>query len=155
MAKNRIAIAGQEISLRQARKSDFEFVLALYLESTKPLLIALGDREEVGIGDRFKASYRAQRARVISVGADVIGWMEVSRSAQAFHLHQLHLVKEYRNKGIGTRLIGSLMDTARAERCPVTLNVIKGNPAQSLYLRLGFRVIGEDDTRLHMGWKPE
>jgi hypothetical protein len=38
---------------------------------------------------------------------------------------------------------------------PVALNVIRGNPALSLYRRLGFRVVGGDAEKLHMRWEAE
>jgi ribosomal protein S18 acetylase RimI-like enzyme len=35
-------------------------------------------------------------------------------------------------------------------RCPVTLGVVKINPALSLYERLGFRVTHQDDRKFYM-----
>ena len=34
------------------------------------------------------------------------------------------------------------------------LNVMRGNPAINLYLRLGFRVTGSDHEKTHMRWDP-
>ena len=50
-------------------------------------------------------------------------------------------------------MIKELQGKARAKALPITLNVIHGNPALDLYLRLGFRVVGEDEDKLHMRWR--
>jgi hypothetical protein len=36
---------------------------------------------------------------------------------------------------------------------PVSLNVIRGNPAISLYRRLDFRIVGEDKEKIRMRWE--
>jgi ribosomal protein S18 acetylase RimI-like enzyme len=47
-------------------------------------------------------------------------------------------------------LIKDLLREARAKGKPVSLSVVRHNPAQRLYERLGFKVIGEDEIKLHM-----
>ncbi len=79
--------------------------------------------------------------------------MQVSDTATGLHLHQIHIVEGYRNRGLGTALIKELQERARAKAKPVTLNVIHGNPALALYHRLGFSVVGEDEDKLHMRWR--
>jgi ribosomal protein S18 acetylase RimI-like enzyme len=66
------------------------------------------------------------------------------------HLRQIHIVDGFRNCGIGTNLIQSLLDRAQAMGRPVALNVMRGNPAISLYRRLGFRIVGEDEEKFQM-----
>jgi hypothetical protein len=41
-----------------------------------------------------------------------------------------------------------------ALRKPVTLEVLHGNPARSLYLRLGFKQTGRDADKVQMIWRP-
>jgi ribosomal protein S18 acetylase RimI-like enzyme len=141
------------ISLRPARPDDYGFAVGLYLESTRGLLAALGRWDERRVLARFAQDFNPERARVIrSAGAD-IGWIQVSDSADGFHLDQLHLVDQFRNRWIGTHLIEALQDRARREGRPVGLNVIRGNRAISLYRRLGFRLVGEDEEKLAMRWE--
>jgi predicted N-acetyltransferase YhbS len=68
-------------------------------------------------------------------------------------LDNIHIEPAYQGKGIGSLAIDSLIfKQAREKKVPVCLMVLKNNPAESLYKRLGFRVIGGSDTRLYMGW---
>ncbi len=56
------------------------------------------------------------------------------------------LLPEYRGKGIGTALMGRLLEQAGLRYKAVSLTVSNENPAKKLYERLGFVKVGEDDT---------
>ena len=149
------SIKPPKISLRPAQAADHDFAADLYLESRKKLLTALGTWDEGRVKSRFDAVFKPDQAQVIhSDGAD-IGWMQISEGGDGFHLHQLYLVGRYRNRGIGRALVVALQKRARRMRKSIALNVIRGNPALSLYRRLGFHIVGEDDERLHLRWLPE
>lgn len=142
------------ILLRPARPGDRAFARKLYFESTRPLLRALGTLDEAAVARRFSDAYRCHPSQVICADGGDIGWLQVSRSETGLHLHQVHLVRHYRNRGIGSRLIRAIMARAEADGVPLTLNVVRGNPAIALYLRLGFRAVAEDGELLRMRWDP-
>ena len=144
----------RNFSERQADESDFDFAWALYVASTRPLLTMLGNWNEANIKQRFRKSFNAGQARIICSGATGIGWIQVSESALGFHLHQIHIDQRFRNRGIGTELISKLLAFANEKALPVSLNVIRNNPAKRLYERLGFQVIDEDDEKFHMQLLP-
>lgn len=56
----------------------------------------------------------------------------------------------YRNRGIGTDLLGRLIAEARRHHPAVSLSVSSGNPAARLYRRLGFEIVGRKGTSLVM-----
>jgi GNAT superfamily N-acetyltransferase len=142
------------VQLRPARPADRDFARKLYLESMEPLLTALGTWDEPLVTTRFERAYRSSRSQVICADGDDIGWLQISQSGSSIHLDQVHLVKRYRNRGIGSRLIRAAMETAEWRRLPLNLNVVRGNPAIALYLRLGFRVVDEDQELFRMCWNP-
>jgi GNAT superfamily N-acetyltransferase len=145
--------ATPKISLRPARQEDHDFAGELYLDSARPLLTALGMWHKVRIITRFRKAFKFEQAHVIRLDGTDIGWMQVSESADRLHLHQLHIISRFRNRGIGTCLIQSLLERARRMGLAVALNVIRGNRALSLYRRLGFRVVGGDAEKLNMRWE--
>ncbi len=57
-----------------------------------------------------------------------------------------------RGRGIGTALIGAVMDHAMADGQRVLLEVNKGNPAVGLYHRLGFQAFADTGVGWHMVW---
>lgn len=141
------------ISLRRARSGDYAFASGLYLASVKPLLTKLGRWDEERVTESLRNGFKPATVRVICQNGADIGWMQVSDTATGLHLHQIHIIDGHRNHGVGTGLIKELQGKARAKALPITLNVIHGNPALDLYLRLGFRVVGEDEDKLHMRWR--
>ncbi|WP_254459369.1 GNAT family N-acetyltransferase [Xanthomonas sacchari] len=64
------------------------------------------------------------------------------------------LSSDYRRQGIGTILIGAVLNQARAEGRRVLLEVKKGNPAVGLYHRLGFQKFADAGISWHMAWRP-
>ena len=142
-------------SLRPGRPDDYDFAVALYLESTKPLLVALGLWDEKRVVDRFRDGFKPENVQIIRSNGANVGWMQTSESPDGLHVHQIHLNDATRRRGIVTRLIERLQDRARNNGSNVALNVIRGNPAIALYDRLGFRVVGEDDEKFYMRWEPE
>ena len=142
-----------EVTRRPARKEDFDFALTLYLQSTKPLLIAIGRWDAETIPARFAKGLKIEQIQILSLNDADIGWMQVSETADELHLDQLHLVGDARNTGIGTGLVRELQGRAITSGKVLALNVMRGNRAQQLYERLGFRVAGGDAEKIRMIWR--
>jgi ribosomal protein S18 acetylase RimI-like enzyme len=61
--------------------------------------------------------------------------------ADAFHIHELHVLPQQRGSGIGGRLLARAEELARASGFPrLSLVTHAANPAQRLYLRFGFEI---------------
>ena len=140
--------------LRPAKPLDYSFAIALYLEGAKRHLSKIGRWNEPRLRLRFRKGYKQAQTRIICVGEKAIGWIQVAEFVGRLYLRQLHLVPAYRRQGIGTRLIKDLLRQADALAKPVTLDVMHGNPARRLYLRLGFRQTGQDADKKQMIWRP-
>jgi ribosomal protein S18 acetylase RimI-like enzyme len=143
-----------EFSLRQAKPDDYPFMLALYLDGSAGLLEKIGRWDERRVVTRFERAYKQDQARVIrAVGGDV-GWIQIVDFVGRLHLRQLHLIAPFRGRGIGTRLIEDLQARGRRVGKSVTLDVIHGNRAKELYIRLGFQPTKADLDKTRMVWKP-
>jgi GNAT superfamily N-acetyltransferase len=143
-----------EFSTRPARPHDYFFAITLYLDGAKRHLSKIGRWDQVRLTIKFRHGYKWSQTQIICVGGKPIGWIQVAEFVGRLHLRQLHLVANFRRQGIGTRLINDLLKWADAVGKPVTLDVMHGNPAKSLYLRLGFRRSGRDADRTQMIWRP-
>ena len=100
------------------------------------------------------ALVQADETKIIGVDGKAVGFLQVSETENAITLAQIHIESDYRDRGIGTRLLRDLLSDAAAKRKPVLLSVVRGNRARVLYERLGFLIGGEDATKLHMRWMP-
>jgi len=65
-------------------------------------------------------------------------------------LMDISLLPEYRNVGIGSAILGLLVGCADAHQQSITLYVEPNNPAQRLYRRFGFEVVGDNAVYLKM-----
>jgi len=63
------------------------------------------------------------------------------------------LLPEPRNRGIGTALLGELIEESRKSQATLRLQVLRNNEgAIRLYRRLGFTTVSEDEMRYEMKW---
>jgi ribosomal protein S18 acetylase RimI-like enzyme len=60
----------------------------------------------------------------------------------------VEVLPEWQGQGIGTRVVSRVVQEAGG--VPVSLHVLKGNPARALYERLGFVIDGETATHVTM-----
>jgi ribosomal protein S18 acetylase RimI-like enzyme len=140
-------------SLRAARPEDCEFLFALHRSAMKDYVDATWGWDEAWQRRHFEQTYTPSRhALVVRNGARPrdIGRLSLTRHWRKIFLRDIELLAEERNRGLGGALIGALLEQARGEGRAVELIVLKCNPAQRLYRRLGFRAVDEDDERLTM-----
>jgi ribosomal protein S18 acetylase RimI-like enzyme len=142
-----------DFCLRPAEQGDYPFALALYLEGAKDHLTKIGRWDENRIVALFREGYKQGRTRIISVDGRVVGFIQVVDFADRLYLRQLHLIDGFRGRGIGSILIGAELRRGAESGRPVTLDVMHGNPARRLYVRLGFESRGKDPDKEQMIWR--
>lgn len=83
-----------------------------------------------------------------------IGRIYVHRQSHDIRLMDITLLREHRNRGIGTCLVTELLEEGRNKGARVSLHVEPHNPALRLYQRLGFEVGKTEGPYYYMEWKP-
>ena len=83
---------------------------------------------------------------VAEAGGELLGTVSIRESIgkpASMHLFALEVATERRGEGIGSAIIGYVIEEARRRGCRrVFLEVRTENPARRLYHRLGFRRVG-------------
>jgi ribosomal protein S18 acetylase RimI-like enzyme len=142
------------VSLRPAGPTDAEFLYRVYADSRAQEL-ALAVAWSAAQRDGFlRLQFEAQRAHyhqhypdarydLILRHGEPVGRLYVCRLADEIRLMDIALLATARGQGIGTGLLRGLLREADRVGLPVGLHVEEHNPAQRLYQRLGFTVIGE------------
>jgi ribosomal protein S18 acetylase RimI-like enzyme len=140
-------------SLRAAHPEDCAFLFALHRSAMKDYVQATWGWDEEWQRRHFEQSYRPSRHAIVvrqNAGPRDIGRLSLTRHWRKIFLRDIELVAEERNRGLGGALIGALLAQAHGEGRAVELIVLKCNPAQRLYRRLGFVVTNDDGERLTM-----
>jgi ribosomal protein S18 acetylase RimI-like enzyme len=148
------------VSLRPFRPEDQEFLFKLYAATRQQEVSAWGWNSaqlEAFLRMQFNAqqrsyglTYEGAEHQIVLIDGNPIGRIMVLRKPEAALLVDVALLPEYRGRGIGGGLIRELIGQCNKDRIPVRLQVLKTNPAQRLYERLGFLRTGEDELYFQM-----
>jgi ribosomal protein S18 acetylase RimI-like enzyme len=144
------AAAFRGFMLRPASRVDEERLFALHREAMQDYVAATWGWDEAWQREFFARTYVAGRHALIVRDEALAGRICLTRHWRRFFLRDIELVAAERNRGLGTAILRAVLELAREEGRAVELIVLKCNPAQRLYARLGFTVIGDDGARLTM-----
>ncbi|HJU91643.1 MAG TPA: GNAT family N-acetyltransferase [Pyrinomonadaceae bacterium] len=149
-----------DLVLRERKPEDESFLLEVYASTRLEELAELGwddNQKQAFIKMQFLARERCYPRvddRIILLNGRPVGRMMVDRSDAAILLRDIAVLTEYRNAGIGSRLIQDLKQEATLAGKPIELHVVASSPAVRLYERLGFYKSGGDAAYLEMKWVP-
>lgn len=158
------ADAGARVSLRPVAPEDDEFLLGLYASTREAELSQVvwpPGTKEAFLRQQFDAQRSEYDARfpdaeydVILLDGRAVGRLWVGRTAEQIRLLDVALLPEAQGQGVGTLLVGRLIDEARRTGRVLRHMVFLYNPeAKRLYERLGFEVIEDLGAYAHMEWK--
>ena len=160
---NHVSLQNEQlnIALRDTTPDDEAFLLDVYASTRLEELAGTGwdDNQKLAfIRMQFLArerSYPRVDSKIILLNGRPVGRMLVDRGEAAILLRDIALLTEYRNAGIGRRLIQDLMNEAASAGKPINLHVVATSPAVRFYERLGFnRTSTEPAAYLEMKWVP-
>jgi GNAT superfamily N-acetyltransferase len=136
-------------ALRPARAEDFDFCARLYFSGMDEIIRELKldmARQTADLRERWDI----REVEIITSDGEDVGWMQSSIQDDARFLKQIFIDAPFQRRGIGAGIIHRLIDRANRAGEPVTLGVVKINPARHLYERLGFHITHEDDRKFYM-----
>jgi ribosomal protein S18 acetylase RimI-like enzyme len=159
------ALLSQGITLRAETDADLPFLLQVYASTRADELAIVPwpeDQKRVFLIQQFGAQRTHYRAHfpqtaflVIERHGEPIGRLYLDDRRTRLHIVDIALLPQSRDGGIGTAMLVAIQDQARAQGKGVGIFVERINPAKSLYDRLGFRVIREEEIYLEMDWTPD
>ena len=141
------------VTLRPIRPDDMPFLFDVYASTRLEELAPLGwsaEQQAAFLTQQFNAQHHHYQLHFAQAAFDVvlqdrrpIGRLYVAREKDHILIIDIALLPAYRNRGIGSRLLHSLLDEAAGAGKAVRIHVEKFNPALRLYERLGFSVIDD------------
>ncbi|HEX8369174.1 MAG TPA: GNAT family N-acetyltransferase [Pyrinomonadaceae bacterium] len=143
------------ITFRQIKIKDFEFLWQLHNAALKKYITATWGWNEALQRQFFAESFNPEDGKIVVADGKDAGFLRISEKETEIVLISIRLLPEFQNRGIGTKLIKDVLDQARAKNKPVRLQVLKVNPAQNLYEKLGFKIFGETGTHFLMRFPAE
>lgn len=138
-----------QIAFRAAETRDFEYCARLYFAGMEEAIRALNLHRDAQMAG-LRKQWQADQARMITFDGADVGWLQSFTRDGSLFLAQLFVDAPFRRQGIGTEVMRRLIGEASDAQRPVTLGVVKANPALRLYQRLGFHITHEDDRKYYM-----
>ena len=140
------------LSLRKAHQQDRDFLLQLRKASMTSHLkkagIVLNDAQHFERIDEF-----FEDSVMIEFNNQPIGLIKLAHFYDRLHIRQFQILPTYQNQNVGSKVLNKILLRAQQLSKPVTLNVLKENPAKRLYDKFGFQVVRESDLEYFMSTK--
>lgn len=142
------------ISFRKVEDNDLAFLVKLRkLSMGKHLafsgLVNTSESHVKSVKENFYESQIILRDRK-PIGLLKMAVVALNNTSKSLHIKQFQLLPAYQNKGIGSYVLLVVKKRALLMQLPITLNVLKSNPAKTLYIRNGFQIEGKSRLEFKM-----
>lgn len=139
------------LSIREAEATDSEFVFAVKKAAFREYVEQIWGWDDTYQKDLHNRRFVSQDLRIIQFCGTDIGFLSTSNTSDTLKVDQLYILPEYQRKGIGAACMKRIINNAKREQKPVTLQVLKINiRAAAFYQRLGFIIVDENSTHFQM-----
>ncbi|TPG66841.1 GNAT family N-acetyltransferase [Pseudomonas arsenicoxydans] len=133
---------------RQASSADLDFARKLTCDNMLRYYI---QHDLLWLDEAFDVAWAGRENRMIVRNEAVLGFVSLSRDANALYIRELHVLAAFQEQGAGGWVIDQVFAFACKERRPaLRLTVFENNPAKKLYERKGLKVVGQDECFLRM-----
>jgi len=116
--------------LRIATPEDYDFLYALHCKTMHDYIEATWGWDEEWQRNDFEQHFRAEANQIVVLNGHEIGRIEMDYKEDGVHIGNIQILPEHQNKGIGSLIILQIIKQAQRQKHPVTLQVLKVNPAQ-------------------------
>lgn len=141
-------------ALRPAEPPDADVIAELRAVVMRPDLERLGRFDEGRVRQRLRDSFSARYTSVVVVAGVFAGCVTLRPGEPEGDggqwLEHFYLVPGLQGRGLGSAVLGTLLDRTDADGATVRLNVLRGSAAQRLYERHGFTVETQDPVDVFM-----
>ncbi|MGY0020655.1 N-acetyltransferase family protein [Streptomyces sp. cg35] len=140
--------------LRPALVADIEVIVELRAAVMRADLERLGRYDPHRVRQRFRDSFAPMHTLVVEADGAFAGCVTLRPDGDDLRLEHFYLAPVHQGRGLGSAVLGALLDRADADARAVRLDVLQGSAARRLYERHGFTMESQDPVDVHMIRKP-
>ena len=135
--------------VRPAIAGDHDLIYTLKAESIRPYVEKIWGWDEKFQQKDFDSDFASvEYFSVIEIDGKFIGFLQCYFESPYLYVAEIHLLSEYRGKGIGSDILLSLQNNCLIKKRTMRIGCFKENHrAKSLYQKLGF--IQTEETNTH------
>lgn len=103
----------------------------------------------------FQSQFRDTGNSIVLLDEQPVARLWVDENAEEVRIVDFAVLPEFRNRGIGSQVVKSVMDRASRTGKPLRHRVMKTNHnAIQFQLGMGYAITGDDGLYLSMEWRP-
>jgi ribosomal protein S18 acetylase RimI-like enzyme len=147
-----------KVTLRPVQDSDNDFLLKVYGSTREQEMAQVpwtAEQKQQFVRMQWQAQtshYAAQHPsashQIICLEGTDAGRLYLDRTGEKFHILDITLLPEHRNRGAGSFLLREIVAEAKEAGKPVSIFVETFNPSLRLFQRLGFTPIQQEGFHL-------
>ena len=143
-------------TLRPAEMADYQWLWELKRLTMRPYVeLTWGHWDDKAQEEFFRRNFSSETVQIISVNGQKAGLLNTEREQSEIFLANLQIHPAFQNRGLGSVVLRTVLESATALDLPVRLQVLRVNEAAvRLYSRFGFKVYDETPTHRLMRWHP-
>jgi ribosomal protein S18 acetylase RimI-like enzyme len=152
------------ITLRPAADHDYDFMRRLYAATREDEMkrfpfdeqqkTAFLDAQFAAQFQHYGIHYPTCERNIIEMDGEPIGRLWIDEWRDQIRIVDIAIMPESRGHGLGSKLLGDVLERGLRAGKPVTIHVEAFNPALRLYERLGFQKVDTNGVYLLMKWTP-
>ena len=143
------------LSLLPAEEHHYEFSYQLKEAAYRGYIDKTWGWEEKAAREHHDNDWQNKKPQIIRYESKPIGTIYIKEAEEHIEIAQFILLSEFQNQGIGTHILQGILDSADKAVSKVKLEVLKANPAISLYRRYGFEITGSNEFLYQMERSPD
>lgn len=92
-----------------------------------------------------RIKHKFENAKLIYLNENKVGLLKILENKETIEIIQIQIEPKYQRKGIGEKVIRSIIEDNSKLKKKISLSVLKQNNARNLYERLGFKIKLENE----------
>ena len=132
------------ISYRNCDDNDIEYLLWLRKETMNVHLNNSGFNLDDD-SHLKRIMHEFESAKLIYLNDQKIGLLKIIENEASIEIIQIQIEPKNQGKGIGEKIIKSIIENNSINKKPIFLSVLKQNNAKKLYEKIGFKIKAEDE----------
>lgn len=143
--------------IRSATPDDHDIIYTLKATSVRPYVEKIWGWDENFQQNDFDRDFAViKHFAVIEIDGRFIGFVQCCFESPYLDVTEIHLIPEYRGKGIGSDILRCLQKDCIIQNRRIRIGCFKENyRAEALYQKLGFIQTGESDTHYILEYPDE
>ena len=139
---------------RPATVADYDYLYDLHVATMRDYVGRTWGWDGAVQERMFREQFDPKHVEIVERDGQRIGVLSVEDRGDEVFLRSIEVDPAHQGLSIGTAMVVQLIRSAATTGRPVSLQVLKVNPALRLYQRLGFALIEETATHFRMRFSP-